>query len=383
MESYNDRLKENGGKVDEIAKSIEGEIENRKKELESMTERLDRIETSAQRLVDGGNKVKSFHDELYDTIKENPLVDAYRQKKASSAPMELKAAITMTQAASLTGDVIAADRRSGVIFDPDRTQHVRNLLPITSTTSNRISYTREDWDEDNTAMVAEGGTKPLSSFKLVQLEAPAKKIATRLKLGRETLDDISYLASHIANRAPRKLLLLEDNQLLYGDGTGDNLEGIAEVATGFDATGLGIAAGAANRNRFDILAWAMQQVNQDEYAASAALVNTADYWNMVLTKDDESRYLTPNIFTGGEIRIAGIPVFWSTAVTSGQFFVGDWGMGAEIADRMGTEVRFYDQNEDDAIKNLFTVIVEKRLAFPIFRPKAFVHDTFAAAIAAT
>jgi len=346
-----------------------------------MTERLDRIETTAQRIADGGNKSKSFEQELKELLDGSEILESYKAKKTGSMVLTTKAPITMTQAASLTGDVIAADRRSGVIFDPDRTQHVRQLLSVTSTSSNRISYTREDFDEDGAKMTGEGAEKGESSFKLVQAEAPVKKITSYFKMSREMLDDIGYLSSHLALRAPQKLMLIEDNQLLYGPGTTVNLEGIAEVASPFAATTIGVAP--ADRNRFDVLAWAMQLVNQDEYSATGALVNTADYWNMVLTKDDENRYLTPNVFTGGQIRIAGIPVFWSTAVTAGDFFVGDWGLGAEIADRMGTEVRFYDQNEDDAINNLFTAVVEKRLAFPIYRPKAFVHDDFTTALAAT
>jgi len=381
MDAYNDRLSETGGKVDTIAKSIESEIENRKKELEGVTERLDRIETSAQRLSEGSQKAKSFEQELHEMMKDNDMVEAYKAKKTGSVVLTTKAPITMTQAASLTGDVIAADRKPGVVFDPDRSQHIRQVVSTTTTSSNRISYTREDFDEDGAKMTGEGAEKGESSFLLVQAEAPVKKITSYFKMSREMLDDIGYLASHISLRAPQKLMLIEDNQLLYGTGLTVFLEGIAEVASPFAATSIGVIPAA--RNRFDVLAWAIQGVAQDEYRATAAYVNTADYWNMLLTKDAEGRYLIPNLYSGAQIMVGGVPVLWSTAVTADDFFVGDWSLGCEIADRQGTEVRFYDQDQDDAIKNLFTAVVEKSLAFPIYRPKAFVHDDFTTALAAT
>jgi hypothetical protein len=55
---------------------------------------------------------------------------------------------------------------------------------------------------------------------------------------------------------------------------------------------------------------------------------------------------------------------------------------AQIAQREGISVRLYDQDQDNAVKNLVTVVVEERLAFPIYYPTAFYYDTFANTIAA-
>lgn len=380
LNAYNEEMKAFGAGQSEIKDSIKAEAEARVAELQKMADRLDGVETMADRFSASEARTATFEDELTKAM-EDVKVSSELYKVNKNISMTMKAPITMTQSASLTDQVIPPHRIPGVIFDPDRTQHVRQMLPATSTNSNTVYYVREDFDEDATAMTAEGVTKPLSSFKLVQMAAPVKKIATRGKISTEMLDDIPYLAGHISQRFPQKLSLVEDNQLLYGTGLTVNLEGISEVASAFSAAG--IVQAPTGRNRFDVIAWAAQQVTQDEYSGTGAFVNNRDYFNMLLTKDAENRYLVPNLFSGGQIIIAGMPVLWSTAVTAGDFFVGDWRLGAQIVDRKGTEVRFYDQNEDDAIKNLVTVIVEKRLAFPIYRPKAFVHSNFTTALAAT
>lgn len=54
----------------------------------------------------------------------------------------------------------------------------------------------------------------------------AKVIAHWMKVSRQALSDASQLRSHIDNRLLWGLKLVEEQQILYGDGTGQNLHGI-------------------------------------------------------------------------------------------------------------------------------------------------------------
>ena len=49
-----------------------------------------------------------------------------------------------------------------------------------------------------------------------------------------------------------------------------------------------------------------------------------------------------------------------TAMTSDKFLIGDFSK-VTLGQRAGFSVRFYDQNEDDAIKNMVTVVIEERV----------------------
>jgi hypothetical protein len=51
-----------------------------------------------------------------------------------------------------------------------------------------------------------------------------------------------------------------------------------------------------------------------------------------------------------------------------------------VVDRKGTSVRFFDQDQDNAIKNLVTVVIEKRLAMPVYFPGSIIRGAFATAI---
>jgi hypothetical protein len=50
---------------------------------------------------------------------------------------------------------------------------------------------------------------------------------------------------------------------------------------------------------------------------------------------------------------------------------------ATLYDRRSVSVRFFEQNEDDAINNLITVVIEGRLALPIYLPNAGVYGDLA------
>jgi hypothetical protein len=64
----------------------------------------------------------------------------------------------------------------------------------------------------------------------------------------------------------------------------------------------------------------------------------------------------------------------STALAD-KFIVGDRNY-ATIAVRAGISVRFYDQDQDNAIKNLVTVVIEERLALVVKRTDAFIYGDF-------
>jgi len=152
------------------------------------------------------------------------------------------------------------------------------------------------------------------------------------------------------------------------------------VAQSFAAiTGLSLVS------RFDALVNSISQVRTDngEYQASAIMLNPEDYYIMLVEKDNENRYYFPDAvrFGGQPPRVAGVPVITNTAVTADDFIVGDFNLGATMALREGVSLQFFEQDQDNVIKNLVTVRVEERLALPIHNPNAFVYGDFTTALA--
>jgi HK97 family phage major capsid protein len=85
------------------------------------------------------------------------------------------------------------------------------------------------------------------------------------------------------------------------------------------------------------------------------------------------------MWTNGVPSIHGVPVAITNAIAAGSFLVGNFSMGAEIKQRQGLGVRFFE--ETLAANNQVLVVIEERLALPIYYPSAFLYDTFADGIA--
>jgi HK97 family phage major capsid protein len=113
------------------------------------------------------------------------------------------------------------------------------------------------------------------------------------------------------------------------------------------------------------------------------MINVSDWYNLLLLKDQDGQYLMPEAFRFGAQapRIAGVPLIGTTAITAGDFLVGDFAMGTQIFDRQQVNIRFFEQDSDNVQKNLTTVRVEERLTLANYRPSAFVYGNFAAALA--
>ena len=77
--------------------------------------------------------------------------------------------------------------------------------------------------------------------------------------------------------------------------------------------------------------------------------------------------------------VAGVPIVESNSIAENAFIVGDFKMGAEIKERQGLTIEFFNQDTDNVQKGLVTVSVTERLALPVYHNGAFVSGTFTAA----
>ncbi len=361
-----------------IADSINSRYDGIKKAQETQQEQLDSLSHGLKTgAVGGGNFNRSFENQLTKALVESEQFQAVRNKSAREANinLNLKASDIFTST-NLTGDVIGATRVPGVVYNPERTQHIRELLPMGSTDSNSIEFYRESAIEDNTAMVGEGQLKPASDFSMTAVRTEIKKLATSLTVSEEILDDMAALSSYISSRFTQKLLNLEDTQLLYGSGVGVNLQGLTTVASPF--TG---AAMPANSNLFDLLRTIVTRAQVSYYRPTAIVLHPNDVLTLSLLKDSEGRYLFQNLMNGAGLSIAGTPIVESTVMLPGNFLVGDFARGAQLFQRMGISVRVYDQHLDFAQRNKVLFVIEERIGLAIYRPEAFIYDSIADSLA--
>ncbi len=345
------------------------------KHMELLQKQCDDLDTDLQkRKANDPVKKESFKDVLLG-LKDNEGYKAFIGSDRKAFSLELKADMLTTT--HFTDAVIEPDRvLSTPVFSPERMVRMRDLIPGGTMSGGSISYPQEGSVVDNTAAVAEGAAKPQNEFPVAQIESLAKKIAAYVRLSDEALTDVPFMASYVSRRLIDKLKNVEDAQILYGSGIGANLDGIFTQGTTFAGTLL-------NQPKFDVLRKAIGEARGAEFFANAILLNPADAVLLDIEKGSDDHYLRPPFVTSvnGRMFIGGVPIIENTFVTVDDFIVGDFNMGAQLFDRTGANVRFFEQDGDNVVENKITIRVEERLALAVYHVGAFIKSDFATATA--
>jgi HK97 family phage major capsid protein len=321
----------------------------------------------ATRGAGGGNEVKTFGERFTESDSfKNLLANGQRGR----ATLELKAILTSltTNAAGSIGAGIDETRLPGILPMPQRKLTVRDLITPGRMDGNALEYVRETGFTNSAAPVAEGARKPESDIKMDLVTTTAKVVAHYMKASRQVVDDISQLRSVIDNRLMYGLKLVEENQLLNGDGTGQNLLGIIPQATAYAAP-----ITVPTPTSIDQIRLAILQAYLAEFPATGIVMNPADWAFIELLKDTQGRYIIGQPQGTIPARLWGLPVVETQAMTIDKFLVGAFMMGAQVFDRWSARIEVATENEDDFVKNLLTILAEERLALAVYRPQAFIY----------
>lgn len=336
--------------------------------------RLDEVEQKqARRGSDDVEQQKSlgqqmFESEQFKSFAENP-------RNGGRATLHIKDITSATTAApGSAGALTTPQTVPGIVAPPNQVLHIRDLIASGRTDSNSIEYIRETGFTNNAgAQTAEGALKAKSDLQFDDETVPVRTLAHWVKASRQILDDAAQLESYIGGRLMYGLKLVEDRQLLNGDGLTGNLKGIIPQASAFADP-----ASLANYTVMDQLRLAQLQAVLAEYPASGHVLNPIDWAIMELSKDNEGRYIIGNPQGTANPTMWGLPVVSTQAMGVGKFLTGAFNMGAQVFDRQQTSITIATENEDDFVKNMITILCEERLALAVYRPEAFITGTLLA-----
>lgn len=360
--------REHGDKIAEGAKQTADEAITKLNETKA---RLDELEQKmARRPSDSPEEFKSLGRQFVETEQFKSLQGSAGQR--GKANLEIKATITSatTDTAGAAGDLVQTTRIPGIVAPPERKLTIRDLLMPGRMDGNALEFVQETGFTNAAAMVAEGAVKPQSDIKFDLKSTNAKVIAHFMKASRQILDDASQLQSYIDGRLRYGLAFKEENQILNGDGTGQNLLGIIPQATPY-VRPAGVTTSA--ESKIDTLRFAMLQAVLAEYPASGHVLNPIDWAAIETLKDTSGQYIIGNPQGALNPTLWKLPVVETQAITVNKFLTGAFSMGAQLFDRWLSRVEVATENEDDFIKNLVTILAEERLALAVYRPEAFIY----------
>ena len=297
---------------------------------------------------------------------------------------ERKTTITSDIVGTATTGVLQIQRLPGITPEARQQLTIRDLLTANPTTFQVVDFVKVVQPLAIASPVPEGSLKPENAVTFTSLSERVRTIATWIPASRQILDDMTELMSFLRSSLPYYTDLAEEQQLLTGDATGENLHGLIPQATAFDPS----LITTPSWNKIDVIGRAIQQLTTSkELAPTFVVMNPLDWWDIRLTKDQYGHYILgdpqSSLATIGSGSIKPIGNLFSLSVDAtvnispGTFLIGNGSaVAAEIRDRLEMQIDISTEHQDFFIRNLVAVRAEKRLALIVRRPGSFIVGTF-------
>ena len=273
----------------------------------------------------------------------------------------------------------------------ERELTVADLVTKGQTTSDTVEYVRVTGKTNNAATVAEAttaaagtitfddpdyvvstpsGTKPESGMALEKVSASVKTIAHWIPITKRAAADAPQVRTLVDNFLRYGLNEELEDQILNGDGTGENFDGImTEVSQSVGSAGTDL----------DAIVDAIRTVRVTGRRRPTALVIHPNDWystGFLLAKDGDQRYLVgdPRASVEQLNTLWGLQVVVSEAIAENTALVGDFRQ-AVLWEREGVSLMVSDQHADFFTRNLLAILAEMRAAFGVLDVQGFCKVT--------
>jgi HK97 family phage major capsid protein len=274
--------------------------------------------------------------------------------------LDTKAVGDMTFAANLSGgNMPQAQRLEGINDIVEREARVYGRVPKLSVSGNTVDWVYETAQEGAAAGTAEGAAKNQIDNNFVVTSVSLLKQTAYFKVSTEMLDDVAFMASWLRNKLIVRLFNRIDSQVIEGDGTGTNLNGLVTQATAFAAGSFALAVD--NANDVDVLVVAANQIRTAEHmGALTILMHPDDVTGLKLEKlsSSDKRYVERLAQVGASLTMDGIPIVETTAITAGTYLIGD--MSKALIAEKGSIMVEVGLDGNDFTNNMRTIIGEWR-----------------------
>jgi len=290
----------------------------------------------------------------------------------------------ITGAGSTSGGPFVWPDFLGMQVGPDafnRPLMLRNLVTPGTTTSDLVEYVRVTGHTNNAAPTAEAtttsnGTKPESGIATVRISTPVRTIAHWIPITKRALSDAAQIRTLIDSFLQYGLEEELEDQMISGDGTGENFTGLAATS--------GVQVQAWDTNILTTLRKAKTKVRTvGRSIPTGYVINPTDVETLDLLTDTQGRFyfggpmgsmVNPGLAGPTTAPVWNLPVIETEAVPAGTAYVGDW-RKAILWDREQSSITMSDSHASFFVQNLVAILAEMRAAFGVIQPSAFVSCT--------
>jgi HK97 family phage major capsid protein len=367
IKAANDELSDLGEERDKLQDQVD-EIEKGRANLKAASRRSNRmVEPTIDKDENEDEPVETGYKSVGAML--SGLINEHSGLKASGEGLrgfrgkigELNGLKTLISSASLA----PLPDRQPIVPSALETATTADLMLQGTTGAQVIDYYEETTYTNAAREVAEGVAKAEGALDFTLRQDPVRKIATWIPVTDEMLADVPAFESYLRERLGFMVKRREEHQLLTGDASTPNIDGLLHRSGVQTVTGLGMST-------IDSIYKAITQVRAIAFSEPTAMVvHPNDWFDIRTSKDGFGNYLLGPANTEGDLRIWSLQVRVTTEEPENTALVGAFRPHAQIFRRSAIEVAISTENEDYFIKNKVAVRAEERLALAVYRPAAF------------
>ena len=258
---------------------------------------------------------------------------------------------------------------------------VISLFDIINTDQNAFSYLEETTFTNNAAEAAEGSAVGEAALAFTEKTEAIRKMGVFIPVTDELLADEAGIQGYLNSRLQTMINLRLDSQLLNGDGTAPNIEGLLDA--GKSSVGSSdFNSYNGNLGRIGKIYDAITDIRVNAFTEPDAIIMHPSDWNQIVTSVNDvttSGSLNPLFVVAGGFGADAAPTIWglkvvpTTAIANNTMIVGKFGGGeaANVVMRQGIELAVTDSHSDFFIKNQLAIRATMRVGFPVYRQAAF------------
>jgi hypothetical protein len=236
--------------------------------------------------------------------------------------------------------------------------------------------------DGDAAFIAEGALKPLADGEYKEYKADIKEAAVRWKLTNRLINHAPTVVADFREHAMELVEQVVDTQVLSGDGTGNTVNGITDLASPFVVPSA-LANYYQEPNIFDAIMAVATYVRLNNFKGNLTCVlNTVWQAKMMGVKDVDDRYIIPSFVTQDGKRVGDVTIRFENKMGADDILLGDL---KKFKVRISENAAYYEGWEnDDFSKNLSSRKIETFLGtyLPSNNAGAIIFDDIATVLAA-
>lgn len=347
-------------KLDDMASKLQTEF---KGDLDKVNAALKEAHETINQLKETAAGKAAIEKGLFVEFVEKTIESKEMEKAGGSARLTMKAAALMTTAnvlpnvaggfSPLFGNYI--DNEIGHVPKPENI-----ILPLvtvkTQPGTESIWYSDRINEDGDAAFIAEGALKPLADAEWQTTKKDIQEVAVRWKFTKRLMMHapaiVQDFAVHVRELVDQKI----DDQLLEGDGTGNNLDGLELLASAFIVP-TGLAGYYLAPNIYDVIMSMATRVRLSNFKGElTAILNTVWMAKMAGIKDSQERYIVAPFVAPDGTRVGSVNIKFSNKIGEDDILLGD----LKRFNVVWAEQVMYDEGyeNDDFSKNLVSKKLE-------------------------